>query len=309
MNKENAEKILNQIATTNILDEYDKHLTENNLVLKGNILNEILNSKKLILKDTDLNFSQKTEYAYGNEFKTYELFVGKCSRKTFFEWNNTYKQDLEYIKISQINESMKKTFIEFLEKQNLIKEKNVAYILDSEKFQITGTIDAIYTKGKNLCMLHFESIKNNYFVKGNEDTNGNPMQRHLIKVIQSMIKTGLPLTFVYQDRGTMELNKYEIHLDSNFNIYINGIIYEEFKLQDIIQNINKLYDEIIVKNSVPERSYKKYKKEDLFILSKKRLISKKESDEIFANLTVYPFDCNKCVFKNICDTLPENNFK
>ena len=83
MNKENAEKILNQIATTNILDEYDKHLTENNLVLKGNILNEILNSKKLILKDTDLNFSQKTEYAYGNEFKTYELFVGKCSRKTF----------------------------------------------------------------------------------------------------------------------------------------------------------------------------------------------------------------------------------
>ena len=60
---------------------------------------------------------------------------------------------------------------------------------------------------------------------------------------------------------------------------------------------------------MPERSYKKYKKEDLFILSKKRLISKKESDEIFANLTVYPFDCNKCVFKNICDTLPENNFK
>ena len=57
MNKENAEKILNQIATANILDEYDKHLTENNLVLKGNILNEILDSKKLILKDTDLNFS------------------------------------------------------------------------------------------------------------------------------------------------------------------------------------------------------------------------------------------------------------
>ena len=59
LNKENAEKILNQIAIANILDEYDKHLTENNLVLKGNILNEILDSKKLILKDTDLNFSQK----------------------------------------------------------------------------------------------------------------------------------------------------------------------------------------------------------------------------------------------------------
>ena len=107
----------------------------------------------------------------------------------------------------------------------------------------------------------------------------------------------------------MELNKYEIHLDSNFNIYINGIIYEEFKLQDIIQNINKLYDEIIVKNSVPERSYKVYKKEDLFILSKNKLINKKESDEIFAGLKVYPFDCNKCVFKNICDNLPEQSFK
>ena len=100
-----------------------------------------------------------------------------------------------------------------------------------------------------------------------------------------------------------------MHLDDKFNLYINNIIYSEFNLGEIIQNINLMYEEIIVNGKTPSRSYKVYKKEDLFILSKNKLINKKESDEIFAGLKVYPFDCNKCVFKNICDNLPEQSFK
>ena len=58
-----------------------------------------------------MSFSKHIEYAYGNEMKQYEMFVGKCQRKTFLEWNNTYKQDSEYLKILQLNENMKNTFI------------------------------------------------------------------------------------------------------------------------------------------------------------------------------------------------------
>ena len=309
MEKEKAEQILQQLNLKNIIDMYEDELINNNIHIKTDNMQKVLSNKKLFLKDSDLSFSKHIEYAYGNEMKQYEMFIGKCQRKTFLEWNNTYKQDSEYLKILQLNETMKNTFIKFLESKQLIKDKNVEYILESEKFQITGIIDAIYLKNNNLCMLHFESIKNNYFVKGNEDFQGNPMQRHLIKVFPAMIKTGLPMTLIYQDRGTLELNKYELHLDDKFNLYINNIIYSEFNLGEIIQNINLMYEEIIVNGKAPARSYKVYKKEDLFILSKNKLINKKESDEIFAGLKVYPFDCNKCVFKNICDNLPEQSFK
>ena len=75
-----------------------------------------------------------------------------------------------------------------------------------------------------------------------------------------MIKTGLPMTLIYQDRGTLELNKYELHLDDKFNLYINNIIYSEFNLGEIIQNINLMYEEIIVNGKAPARSYKIYSK-------------------------------------------------
>ena len=64
------------------------------------------------------------------------IFAFKKTKVAYRKYNDIEDfrlYNLKYNKISKNNESMKKTFIEFLEKQNLIKEKNIEYILDSEK--------------------------------------------------------------------------------------------------------------------------------------------------------------------------------
>lgn len=308
MNSEKASELLNKISY-NVIEEYEKYLSYLPQEHQKGILQLSIQNKKVILKDTDLNFTKKIRYAYANEEKEFDLFVGKCVRKTFFEWVNVFKYDNEYLKIQKIANKMKEEFISFLEQQNKIKQKNYDYTLESKDFKISGIVDAIYFKGNQETILHFESIKNNFYVKDNESFEGKPMQRHLIKIIPSMIALNLPATLIYQDRGTMELNKYEISFGENYKILINGIEYDDFTLNDILNNIQILFNDIVVNGCVPARSYKPYKKDDLFILSKNKLINKKESDEIFAGLKVYPFDCNKCVFKNICDPLPEESFK
>lgn len=294
----------NKNEDLDIINGYEQYLLEefNNNRSQENNLGVFLTNKKIYLKDTDLCFEKTEEYYEGTEKKTFTSHEGKCLRQKFFDISQNAPEDKELVKLIQINNNMKNEFLYYLKKNRKLISDKESYSLSFKNVVITGDVAIYNNKGKNNLLI-FESIKNNYFVKT------KPVIRHILKALPAMIYFKFPLTLVYQDRGTLEINKFEISFGNDFEILIDGVLLKDFNLYDVIKEMDKLYDNIIEEKAIPARSYNMFDKRDLFILGRKNIINKNQSNEIFAGLKVFPFDCQKCKYKNLCDNLPSTLVK
>lgn len=247
--------------------------------------------------------------AYINK-KTHKKLEGKCLRAAYYSCQGLPEQcnlTIENRLMSKSGDYLEKMILDTIKSEKVLVESGAKFSI--EKYNIYGKLDGIVLVNDKEVGIEIKTVSSSKWITnqvwGSPWNKPYPKWQHLFQTLiyaYAFQERLQEFILFYIRRDTCEIKEFRISIIADGNVIypvIDGIVDRRFSVTEILERY-ALLSRYVEKSETPPREYVKiYSIEQIPLLLKLGIISKKQSESYHSN----PFgdqECKMCGYADLC---------